>query len=140
MSDGLGTSNSSALICILSEEAEALLSFLEYPDKCALQPCLPANFLHLLLVRNVYICYKVHLVQLHRFRSLNQLPTQIHDQHDRQLDVKADEANTVECRAETTPTLDKYQHTVEDNAEVRANRICPVAKGEQMGFALTFEG
>ena len=101
-------------------------------------PCaaLPSSTLYLQLLRHIPICLQVHFIQRYPFRSLQQLPSNIHDQHDRQLDVEADKIHAVEVWAEAAPTLNEDEYRVEDDSEPRANGIRPVSKGKKVRFAL----
>ena len=69
---------------------------------------------------------KIHLIQFHNLSLLDKLPDDKHDEHDRQLNVETDETDTVECRAEATPSLNENQKAVEEDADPGSVGICPV--------------
>lgn len=52
---------------------------------------------------------QVHLMQLHNFGPLQQLPSYVHDKHDRKFDVKAEESDYIERWAEAAPPLHQDQ-------------------------------
>lgn len=115
-------------------------SALKQPSENRLCLCFPTLlFLHLLFSR-VHVRLKVHFVQGHKLGPLEYFPAQIHDQHDGQFDVEADEANAVKRWAEAAPALHQDQERVEDDGEPGAIRVRPVLKGQQMRLALAGDG
>jgi hypothetical protein len=95
---------------------------------------------NLQLLRHIPIRLQVHHIQTYPLRSLNQLPSDVHDKHDGQLDVEADETHAVEVRAETAPALNEDEDAVEDDGQVGADGVGPVSEWEQVRFALEGEG
>lgn len=73
----------------------------------------------------------------HETCALEQLPADEHDQHDRQLDVEADEADGAERGAEAAPALDEDQERIEHDGEERTPGIRPVLEGQQMLLSLS---
>lgn len=100
----------------------------------------PLRRLLLHVVGHVHVRFQVHLAEPDGLGPLHDLPAQIHDQHDGQLDVVADKADAVKLGAEAAPALDQDDDNVEKDAEVRPDGIRPVAEGQQMRLALALEG
>ena len=48
---------------------------------------------------------QIHLPQPHNLRPLEHFPAQIHNQHNRQFDIEADERDRAEGRTEAAPAL-----------------------------------
>lgn len=111
----------------------------KHPIKYPLRLALPFLLIFLFLVGHIHICLKIHLLQPHRLGLFDELPSQVHNQHDWQLDVEAYETHTVEFRTEAAPALHEDNYAVENYADPRTRGICPVAKWEEVGFALSSE-
>lgn len=99
---------------------------LKQPSDNALRTGLPPRLLLYLDFDSIRVSHQVHLRQFDSLCLLDELPSQVHDEHDGQLDVEADKADAVELRAEAGPALDEYQEAVEDDAEPGAVGVSPV--------------
>ena len=87
----------------------------------------------------VAVSDEIHLVAMHEFGALEELPEHEHDQHDGQLDVVGHEVDAAERRAEARPALHEHQDTVEADRQDRADRVRPVFEGEEVLEALGFD-
>lgn len=88
----------------------------------------------------MHIRLEIHLVQAHKLGPLEELPAEVHDQHDRQFNVETDKAHAVKLGAEAAPSLDEDEKRVEHDRNPRAERISPVLEREQMSLALAGDG
>ena len=78
---------------------------LQDPSPNLLYLLLPIPFLGFFRIYRIRVSLEIHLTHLDKSRTLQNLPSNKHDQHDRQLNVKTHKIHTTEFWAEATPAL-----------------------------------
>jgi hypothetical protein len=99
-----------------------------------LLPLSVAKVIDCICIRN-----QIDLPRVHKRRPLPDLPNDKHAQHNRQLEIKAHETNTVKCRAKTAPPLYKHDDYIQDHADPGTYRVREVAKRQQVCLVLLFQ-
>ena len=85
----------------------------QYPSPNII-PSLPPRFPNpltpsIIPLHRIRIRLQIHLPQLHNLRPFQSLPTQIHNQHDRQLDIQTKKGHRTKRRTEATPSLNQNE-------------------------------
>lgn len=87
-------------------------------------------------IRRIRVGLEIHFVIFDDLRTFQELPGQVHDQHNWQLDIIADESDSFKRRAEAAPTLNEHKERIEYDREPRTPGVRPVLEWEQMLFVL----
>lgn len=93
----------------------------------------------MLHLNSIRVRFQVHLTQSNNLCLLEDLPCDVHDQHDRKFKIHADKINRAELGTKTRPSLHQHEETVEDDAEIGPHRICPVLEGKKVSLILSLE-
>lgn len=96
----------------------------------------PIVLVDLFSVDAISVRLKIHVVRADNCRFLPKFPAQIHDYHDRQLDVIAHESAPFEGRLEATPSLHDDKKRIEYDRCPWTPGIRPILEGEEMFLAL----
>lgn len=97
---------------------------LKYPTHDALPQ---TTFFHVFLrISNIYVGDKIHFFQFDKLCTLEEFPHAVHDEHQRQLNIKTDKVHCFEVGRKATPALNEDEKAVEHNDKPRSKWIGPV--------------